>query len=203
MYLLTATEAAVELPGVMNLFVSAAEGLMNFFNAAGEAIVNNALGILPMALVALTVLNAFVGLIGQERFEGFAQKLTGNFFTRYTILPYLGNFFLGSPVVFTLGRYLKEKYKPAFYEIANRTNMAPMMCLFPHVNPAEMYVWLGIYNGVVEKYGTHAGSVLAVCTFILALCTSSFVGIVVEKMTLFLGKRQGIDWEEMEARKAE
>ena len=76
-----------------------------------------------------------------------------------------------------------------------------MMCLFPHVNPSEMYVWLGVYNGVVTQYGTQAGGLLAVCTFLLALCTSSFIGITVEKMTMFLSKRKGIDWDEIEARK--
>ena len=196
-----ANAAAVELPGVLSVFVTGAEGLTGFFRAAGEAILNNLLGILPMALVALTVLNAVVGLIGEDRFDRVARKLTGNFFTRYTLLPYLGNFVVGSPIVFTFGRYLKERYKPAFYEIANRTNMAPMMCLFPHVNPSEMYVWLGVYNGVVTQYGTQAGGLLAVCTFLLALCTSSFIGITVEKMTMFLSKRKGIDWDEIEARK--
>lgn len=196
-----ADASSVKLPGVISVLVKAAEGLTGFFSAAGETILGNMSGILPMALVALTVLNSIVAMIGQDRFDRFARKLTGNFFTRYTLLPYLGNFFVGSPIVFTFGQYLKERYKPAFYEIANRTNMAPMMCLFPHVNPAEMYVWLGVYNGVVTGYGTQAGGLLAVCTFILAFCTSSINGLIVEKMTLFLGKRQGINWEEIEARK--
>ncbi|MFR3031561.1 MAG: PTS glucitol/sorbitol transporter subunit IIC [Blautia sp.] len=188
------------LPGALQLFVSAAEGLTGFFRAAGETFLGNLEGLLPMALIALTVLNAIVACVGEERFDRVARKLTGNFFCRYTLLPYLGNFFVGSPIVFTFGRYLKEKYKPAFFEIANRTNMAPMMCLFPHVNPSEMYVWLGVYNGVVQGYGTQAGGVLAVCTFLLA-CTSSVVGLTVEKVTLFLGKREGINWDELEARK--
>lgn len=186
---------------IMDVLVAGATGLTGFFSAAGANFVGNLTGIIPMALIALTVLNSIVGLIGEDRFDKFARKLTGNFFTRYTVLPYLGNFFTGSPIVFTFGRYLPEKYKAAFYEVANRTNMAPMMCLFPHVNPAEMFVWLGVYTGVVEKYGETAGGTLAVCTFIIALCSSSIIGLIVEKMNFFLAKRKGIDWDAIEARK--
>ena len=194
-------ETVIQLPGILNVLSAGAQALTGFFSAAGETIVGNLSGLLPRVLVALTVLNTIVALIGQERFDGVARKLTSNFFARYTLLPYIGNFFLGSPVVFTFGQYLKERYKPAFCEIANRTNMAPLMCLFPHVNPAEMYVWLGIYTGVVTAYGTQVGAVLAVCTFILAFCTSSINGLIVEKMTFFLAKRKGIDWDEIEARR--
>lgn len=192
---------SVQLPGFINALIEGATGLTGFFSAAGEAFIGNLMGIIPMALIALTVLNSIVGCIGEDRFDGFARKLTKNFFTRYTLLPYLGNFFVGSPIVFTFGRYLQEKHKAAFYEVANRTNMAPMMCLFPHVNPAEMYVWLGVFNGVVEKYGAEAGGTLAVCTFIIGLVTSSFIGMTVEKMNSFLAKRKGIDWDAIEARK--
>lgn len=193
-------ETVIQLPGFLNVLSDGAQALTGFFTGAGETIMGNLSGLIPMVLVALTVLNAIVAFIGQERFEGWARKLTGNFFCRYTILPYIGNFFLGSPVVFTFGQYLKERYKPAFCEVSNRTNMAPMMCLFPHVNPAEMYVWLGIYTGVVTAFGVQVGAVLAVCTFLLALCSSSINGLIIEKMTLFLAKRKGIDWDEIESR---
>ena len=85
-----ANETAFELPGIITAFVAVAKGLTGFFKAAGTTFLDNMLGILPMALIALTVLNAVVSLVGEERFDNFAQKLTGNFFTRYTILPYLG-----------------------------------------------------------------------------------------------------------------
>ena len=181
-------ETAFELPGIITALVTAAKGLTGFFRAAGTTFIDNMYSILPMALIALTVLNAIVSLVGEDRFDKFAQKLTGNFF-------------VSSPIVFTFGRYLKEKYKAAFFEVANRTNMAPMMCLFPHVNPAEMYVWLGVYEGVVKMYGTQAGGLLAVCTFLVGMCTSSLIGLTIETVNGIMAKRQGIDWDEIEARK--
>lgn len=187
----------------MDFIVGLAQGMTGFFGAAGESFMSLLTGIVPLALVALTVLNTIVALIGEDRFDSASRKLTKNFFARYTLLPYLANFMVGSPSSFTFGKYLHEKYKPGYYEVCNRTNMAPMMCLFPHVNPGELFVWLGVYDGVVAIAGETAGATLAVATFILAFCSSSFVGIVVEKMAAFLAKRQGIDFEEVEKKKGE
>ncbi|MEG1884222.1 MAG: PTS glucitol/sorbitol transporter subunit IIC [Clostridia bacterium] len=187
---------------VLNFFISVAEGLSGFFTAAGESFWSTVTGMVPMVLVALTVMNTIVALIGEDRFDHTAQKLTKNFFARYTLLPYLANFMVCSPTSFTFGKYLKEKYKPGYYEVCNRTNMAPMMCLFPHVNAAELYVWLGVFDGVVAAGGERAGAMLAVATFALAFCTSSFIGFVVEKMTMFLARKQGVDLDEIEKNKA-
>ena len=187
----------------MDFVVKLAQGLTGFFGEAGASFMGLLSGIVPMALVALTVLNAFVSLIGEDRFDKAARRLTNNFFARYTLLPYLANFMVGSPTSCTFGKYLHEKYKPGYYEVCNRTNMAPMMCLFPHVNPGELFVWLGVYDGVVSAAGESAGATLAVATFVLAFCTSSFVGMTVEKMAAFLAKRQGVDFEAIEAKKGQ
>ena len=187
----------------MDFIVSIAQGITGFFSAAGESFMGTAASIVPLALIALTVLNAIVALIGEDRFDSASRKLTKNFFARYTLLPYLANFMVGSPASFTFGKYLPEKYKPGYQEVCTRTNMAPMMCLFPHVNPGELFVWLGIFNGVVTIAGERAGATLAVATFALAFCTSSFIGLVVEKMTRFLAKRQGVDFNQIEKNKAE
>ena len=56
---------------------------------------------------------------------------------------------------------------------------------------------------MVTIAGERAGATLAVATFALAFCTSSFIGLVVEKMTMFLAKRQGVDFNQIEKNKAE
>lgn len=183
------------------IIVNVIQGFTDFLYAAGKIAIENICGTLMMALVSLTLFNAIVSLIGQGWCDKAAKKLTGNFFARYTILTYIGNFFLKSPMVFTYGANLKEYQKPAFYEVGNRTNMAPMMCLFPHVNQAEMYIWLGVYSGVVNGYGTQAGAILIASTFGLGFVMSFIDGLIIERMTLYLGKKKGIDWQELEARK--
>lgn len=182
--------------------VNVIQDVIDYFYAAGELSLDYISGTLFMALVLLTVWGAVVLLIGRKWSDKAAKKLTGNFFARYTLLTYIGNFFLKSPMLFEYGANLKEYQKPAFYEVGNRTNMAPMMCLFPHVNPSEMYIWLGIFTGVVNGYGTEAGACLIACTFGLGFVTSFVDGLIIERMTLYLGRKKGIDWNELESRKS-
>ena len=79
--------------------------------------------------------------------------------------------------------------------------MIPMMFIFPHVNPGELFVWLGIYNGVVQRYGASSGALLAVATFLLGLVSSSFIGITVEKVANYIAKQQGKDWATIQMNK--
>lgn len=194
-------QSLVQIPRVLEWLVKFAQALTGFFTNAGQEFLDWAFDIIPLALVALTVLNAIVKLVGEERFDRFAKRLTKNSFTRYTVLPYCANFFVGSPSSFIFGRYLSEKHKPGYYEVCNRTNMIPMMCIFPHVNPGELFVWLGIYNGVVQRYGASSGALLAVATFLLGLVSSSFIGITVEKVANYIAKQQGKDWATIQMNK--
>ncbi|NEP85210.1 MAG: hypothetical protein F6K39_48265, partial [Okeania sp. SIO3B3] len=68
---------------------------------------------------------------------------------RYVILPFLSVFFLTNPMAYTMGRFLPEKYKPAFYDAAV-SYVHPPTGIFPHVNPGELFVWLGIAAGITE-----------------------------------------------------
>ncbi len=52
---------------------------------------------------------------------------------RYLVLPVLAVFFLTNPMAYTMGRFLPEKYKPAFYDSAV-SFVHPITGLFPHAN---------------------------------------------------------------------
>src|SRR3712207_9200901 len=65
------------------------------------------------------------------------------------ILPVLAVFFLTNPMAYTFGTFLDERYKPAFYDSAV-SFVHPPLGLFPHVNPAELFVWLGVARGLQQ-----------------------------------------------------
>ena len=56
-------------------------------------------------------------------------------------------FFLTNPMAYTIGRFVEEEEKPAFIDSAFSI-AHPLTGLFPHANPAELFVWTGIASGI-------------------------------------------------------
>ena len=105
-------------------------------------------GLLPQVFLFLILLNAVTRLIGRSRVERLAAKCGSNAFLRYLVLPFLSAIVLGNPMAISMGRYLPERYKPAYYASASyhcHTNSG----IFQHINPAELFIWLGIANGIL------------------------------------------------------
>ena len=98
----------------MNAISWAANGFMSLFQAGGETFMGWVTSIIPMVICLMTAINSIIKLIGEERVEHFAKKMTGNIFGRYLILPVLAVMFLGNPMCYTFGRFADEKYKPAY-----------------------------------------------------------------------------------------
>ena len=164
----------------METLAKIAEGFIGLFQEGGEQFVGMVGGILPTVIVLITFLNAMIKIIGEDRVQNWAQKSTGNAFTRYVVLPFVGLFFLGNPMSITLGKFLDGKYKPAFCD-AIASFVHPITGLFPHANPAELFVYLGIAEGV-KKIGLPVGQ-LAVRYFIVGLIVILIRGMVTEFIT--------------------
>jgi PTS system glucitol/sorbitol-specific IIC component len=108
---------------------------------------------------------------------------------RYLALPFLAVFFLTNPMCYTMGRFLPESKKPAFYD-SSVSFVHPILGIFPHANPGEYFVWAGIAIGGIQKRGLPVGD-LAVRYFYVGLIVIFLRGIVTEIITNVMLSRRG------------
>lgn len=171
---------------IMDAISWVANGFMSLFAAGGETFLSWVVGIIPMVICLMTAVNSIIKLIGEERVESVANKLTGNIIGRYLILPVLAVLFLGNPMCYTFGRFVDEKFKPAYYD-ACVSFLHPVTGLFPHANPGELFVYMGIAAGITEL--GHSLGDLAVRYFIVGLIVILIRGILTEKIYLNMLKK--------------
>jgi glucitol/sorbitol PTS system EIIC component len=167
-----------------------ATNFISLFQAGGEVFVGLVVGIIPLLIVLLTAVNALIKMIGPERIDRvgeIASRPGWQYYPlRYLVLPFLAVFFLTNPMAYTMGRFLAERDKPAFYDSAV-SFVHPITGLFPHANPAELFVYLGIANGV-RQLGLPVGD-LAVRYLYVGLIVILIRGIVTEIITrIMLGR---------------
>ena len=173
-----------EPTGVFGALADAAEWFIGLFQAGGEVFMGLVTGIIPTLIVLLTAVNALIRMIGPERIEKMGQYAARPgiqwYPVRYLVFPVLSVFFLTNPMAYTMGRFLPERYKPAFYDSAV-SFVHPITGIFPHANAGELFVYLGIAAGITELgLGT---ADLAVRYFIVGLVVMLMRGIVTELIT--------------------
>lgn len=188
--LLQEEQTAAQEGGILGALGNAAEWFIGLFQAGGDTFIGFVTGIIPTLIVLLTFFYTLTNLIGEERIHRAARFAAGNIFTRYTLLPVLAVFFLTNPMAYTFGTFLDERYKPAFYDAAV-SFVHPPLGLFPHVNPAELFVWLGVARGL-QQLDLPLGP-LAVRYIIAGLIVIFIRGVVTQYITFFLARRQGVE----------
>lgn len=175
----------------MTFLANLASAFIGLFQEGGKVFVSLVSGIVPLLIVLMTAVNAFVALVGPERVEGVAKKAAGEgiqyYPLRYVVLPFLACFFFTNPMAYTMGKFLPEKYKPAFYDSAV-SYVHPPLGLFPHINPGELFVWLGIAKGI-QDLGLPLGD-LAIRYALIGLVVILIRGIVTEKISAILWARR-------------
>jgi glucitol/sorbitol PTS system EIIC component len=168
------------------------QGFINIFQVGGEWFWALVSGMIPYIIVLMTAVNAFIALIGHERVEKFGEWASkpGWIFMpiRYVVLPFIAVFVFTNPMAYTMGRFLPEKMKPAFYDSAV-SYVHPPLGIFPHINPGELFVWLGIAAGVQQGYGDAAMADLAIRYLLIGLVVILIRGIVTERLTLVFIKK--------------
>jgi PTS system glucitol/sorbitol-specific IIC component len=104
------------------------------------------------------------------------------------ILPFVAVFVLTNPMAYTMGRFLPERYKPAFYDSAV-SFVHPILGIFPHANPGELFVYVGIATGITQL-GLGLGD-LAVRYLLVGLVVIFIRGIVTEWITARMMSKKG------------
>jgi glucitol/sorbitol PTS system EIIC component len=170
--------------GFFGALADAATWFIGLFQAGGDFFLALVTGIIPLLVVLLTAINALIRLIGPERIDkvGEAAGRPGIqwYPVRYLVLPVLSVFFLTNPMAYTMGRFLPEKYKPAFYDSAV-SFVHPITGIFPHANAGELFVYLGIAAGITDL-GLNTSD-LAVRDLLVGLVVILLRGILTELIT--------------------
>ena len=129
----------------MEFLSNLATAFIGLFQIGGEQFVGYITGIIPTLVCLITAVNALIAIIGQDKVDKLGIICSKNFLLRYTLLPILSMFFLCNPMAYTMGRFLDEKYKPAFYDAAV-SFCHPITGLFPHANAGEYFVYGRTHN---------------------------------------------------------
>lgn len=173
----------------MDVIVNIAESFINLFQTGADVFIDWMGSIVPLVLMLLIAMNTFIQLIGEERIDYLAQKSTKNVLLRYMVLPFLGSFMLANPMVHSLGRFMPEKYKPSYFasaaQFAHTSNG-----IFPHINPAELFIFLGIASGI-QQLGLPMTD-LAIRYLLVGLVLNFIGGWVTDFTTSYVEKQQGV-----------
>ena len=168
------------------------ESIQSMTEAGAQQLLTWITQLLPKVFLFLILLNGVTRLIGRERVEKLAARCGSNSLLRYLVLPFLSAVVLGNPMAISMGRYLPEKYKPAYFASASyhcHTNSG----IFQHINPAELFLWLGIANGVLAR-GCDLFP-LALRSMLAGLVANYVSGYATELITGRVEKKQGIHLE--------
>jgi glucitol/sorbitol PTS system EIIC component len=165
------------------------KNFIGLFEAGGETFMGFMTGIVPLLIVLLTFTYSLIAFIGEERVNRAIQASAKYMILRYTVMPVLSVLLLTNPMAYTFGKFVKEEEKPAFYDSVV-TFLHPVTGLFPYANAGELFVYLGIANGVMQA-GYDQGS-LAVRYFLCGVVVVLVRGVITQIITKFLIKREGI-----------
>jgi PTS system glucitol/sorbitol-specific IIC component len=184
----TPTSGAESDNPVIEALVWAGEHFIGLFNAAGEQFTGLVVGILPTLIVLLTFMYALVAFIGEDRVTRAVQWSARWWITRYTVMPVLAVLMLTNPMCYTFGRFLPERYKPAFYDSAV-SFVHPVTTFFPYANAGELFVWLGVAAGITQLGESTVP--LALRYFLVGVVVILIRGVVTERITAILIRRAG------------
>ena len=173
----------------MNAVVNFADGFINLFRFGGDVFISWMTGIVPFILMLMVFMKALISLIGEDKINKLAERGGKNIFFRYMILPVLSTFMLGNPMGLSMGKFLPEFYKPGWVAVTMQANHTSNG-VFPHINPGELFVWLGITSGIAAL-GLNQME-LAIRYMLVGIVMNFVGGWVTDIMVTVVSKQQGV-----------
>ncbi|MGT2753769.1 PTS glucitol/sorbitol transporter subunit IIC [Streptococcus ovis] len=173
----------------MDYIIKFAEGFMKLFQLGGETFISWMTGIVPVVLMLLVAMNALIAILGEDKVNKLAEVSAKNPISRYMILPFISAFMLGNPMAISMGRFMPEFYKPGY--VASQMQFCHTSNgVFPHINPGELFVWLGIASGI-ETLGFNTMD-LAIRYMLVGIVMNFFAGWITDFTTAWVCKQQGV-----------
>jgi len=172
----------------MGLLVSFAESFISLMQKAGQQFSSMIVGTIPMLVTLLTLVHFIEKILGEEKINKFASIIGRNKILAYGVLPSIAWFFFSSPGAVAVGKFLPERCKPG-YEDALGATAHPLTSLFPHVVPAELFIWLGVAEGI-KKLGLPLGG-LAIRYILVGIILGLIRGIFTEYIFIWISRRNG------------
>jgi len=131
----------------MEILANAGNHFYGLFQSGGQFFMIYIVNFIPWIIIMITFMHILFKLIGLERIEKIANVLGKNPITRWSLMPMVCMMFSGNPMTYPYARFLPENQKVAFFDAAI-SYCHPVTGLFPHANPGELFVYLGIATGV-------------------------------------------------------
>lgn len=152
----------------------------------GNFLVSWCMDLLPTIFMVLILTNTLIRLIPMHLIEKAAVLASRHLLLKYMLIPFFGALLLCNPSALTLGRFLSEKDKPSYFACASyfcHTSSG----IFPHINSAELFIWLGIAHGV-EMLG-YSVYPLAIRYLAAGLLANFLCGIVTDYTTAYYSQK--------------
>lgn len=162
---------------------------IGLFQAGGKVFVGFMTDIVPLLIVLLTFTYALIAFIGEQRVTKAIQFSAKNMLLRYSLMPILSVLMLTNPMAYTFGRFVKEEQKPAFYDSVV-SFLHPVTGMFPYANAGELFVYLGIANGIMNA--GYSISSLSVRYFLAGIIIILMRGVITEIITKFLMRKKNL-----------